>query len=80
MAEECAEVIQAITKIQRHGFESHHPDNEGGRSNRYHLLQEIGDVSAIMTMLLKGGDLPHPPTDEMIYAKLERLKKYTHHQ
>ena len=29
LAEECSEVIQAICKIQRHGYESFNPDELG---------------------------------------------------
>lgn len=78
LAEECAEVIQAVSKIKRHGYHSRH--SLGSPSNREHLLAEIGDVSAAVGLMLRAKDLPHPPTNEMIDGKLERLKKYTHHQ
>lgn len=42
LAEECGEVIQAIGKVLRHGFESTHPD--GGPTNRESLERECGDV------------------------------------
>lgn len=38
LAEECGEVIQAIGKILRHGYESRHPD--GGPTNREALERE----------------------------------------
>ncbi|MCU1313399.1 MAG: hypothetical protein JWM54_1156 [Acidobacteriaceae bacterium] len=44
LAEECAEVIQAIGKIQRHGLWSEHP--ESGIPNYNTLQREIGDVLA----------------------------------
>jgi NTP pyrophosphatase (non-canonical NTP hydrolase) len=46
LAEECAEVIQAIGKIQRHGLWSEHP--ESGIPNYNTLQREIGDVLAAL--------------------------------
>jgi NTP pyrophosphatase (non-canonical NTP hydrolase) len=46
LAEECAEVIQAIGKILRHGLWSEHP--ESGISNYNTLQREIGDVLAAL--------------------------------
>lgn len=80
LLEECGEVIQICGKILRHGFDSYHPSDPLMTTNRTLLLREMGDVSAVMTQLIKLGDLPNPPTDEMIYSKLDRLKKYSHHQ
>ncbi len=42
LAEGCGEVVQAIGKILRHGYESTHPD--GGPTNRATLERECGDV------------------------------------
>ena len=42
LSEECAEVIMAIGKILRHGFESRHPN--GGPTNRQTLERECGDL------------------------------------
>lgn len=39
------------------------------------LLKPIGDIAAVVTLLLKNGDLPHPPTDEQIYHKINELAK-----
>jgi NTP pyrophosphatase (non-canonical NTP hydrolase) len=38
--EECAEVIQAISKVNRFGIDGIH----NGKSNRDHLEEEIGDL------------------------------------
>lgn len=77
---EAAEVIHISGKILQHGYESTNPDGDPSVTNRMLLLKEIADISAVMTQLLKYGDLPNPPTDQMIYSKLERLRKYSHHQ
>src|SRR6266702_712335 len=51
LAEECAEVIVAIAKIQRHGYESFDPTIEipedmRPETNRQALTREMGDVRA----------------------------------
>lgn len=45
LAEECAEVIQAIMKIKRFGINDLYPD---GRTGREGLLDEIGDVFTVL--------------------------------
>ena len=49
LQEECAEVILAISKIKRFGWDSIHPD--GGVDNRVRLEQELGDVEAMIDIL-----------------------------
>jgi hypothetical protein len=80
LAQECSEVVHACTMALRHGLDSHSPNDPNKVTNRQYILNEIGDVSAAMFLLLNSGDLPNPPSDEYIYSKLDRLKKYTHHQ
>ena len=48
LQEECAEVIQAISKCRRFGMENEY--KEGG-TQREHLIQEIGDVSLLLELL-----------------------------
>lgn len=80
LSEECGEVVQICGKILRHGLDSHHPMDPIKVTNRDLLLKEIADISVAVGLLLKGGDLPHPPTNDMVDGKAERLKRYTHHQ
>ena len=42
LQEECAEVIQAISKCRRFGIENVYKD---GGTQREHLVQELGDVT-----------------------------------
>ena len=80
LAEECGEVIQAVGKILRHGFESRHPN--GGETNKDALLRELGDLSCLSTVVLAldlGGTpipLDHPTLAKAWAVKL----RYTHHQ
>lgn len=55
LSEEAGEVVQAVGKILRHGFESTHPD--GGPTNRESLERELGDLRAIVEQLAASGDL-----------------------
>lgn len=48
--EESAEVIQAISKIFRFGWDSYHP-NTPEQSNRQHLEEEIGDLLCMIDLL-----------------------------
>ena len=56
-AEECAETIQAITKILRHGYDSVNPLVDNSPTNREHLEKEIGDLTAAVAMLCASGDI-----------------------
>lgn len=78
LAEECGEVIQVIGKILRHGYGSYHPiTNE---SNVERLQAECGDVRAAMLMLCGAGDIQKDMIHYHADQKLERVKKYCHHQ
>jgi len=47
--EECGEVIVAISKIFRFGFDSRWP--EGGVDNRARLTEELGDLLAMVKLM-----------------------------
>lgn len=80
LAEECGEVVQMVGKILVHGYESFSPFDLDQETNRSGLLREIANISAVVGLMLKNGDLPHPPTNEQIDEKMKDLYKYTHHQ
>jgi NTP pyrophosphatase (non-canonical NTP hydrolase) len=48
LQEECAEVIQAISKIRRFGIDNSYKD---GGTQREHLVQELGDVTLLIELL-----------------------------
>ena len=48
LQEECAEVIQAISKIRRFGIDNVYKD---GGTQREHLIQELGDVTLLIELL-----------------------------
>jgi NTP pyrophosphatase (non-canonical NTP hydrolase) len=49
--EECAEVVVAGMKGERFGWDDHHPDYHEDAMNEEALIQEIGDVLAIIELL-----------------------------
>lgn len=78
-AEECAEVTQVITKIIRHGYGSYHPADPSRTPNRYSLRQEVIDVLAMATVLVKNGDID-PISEDEITKRIKAKKRYTHFQ
>jgi len=77
IAEECSEVIQAITKIQRHALWSEHPESH--IPNWRTLQREVGDVMAAFRVgegqrLIEWANVVQA-RDE----KLRTLPKYLHH-
>lgn len=80
LAEECGEVIQAVGKILRHGYESRNPLIAEGPTNRESLERELGDVHAAIILLRNSGDV----SGEEIIARCEKKQAsvgfYMHHQ
>lgn len=77
LAEECAEVIQVVGKILRHGYDSHHPVS--GEDNTLTLEKECGDVLAIMRMMDAAKDISKKSVNHFADAKEVRVKQYLHH-
>ena len=76
LSEECAEVIQAISKILRFGWGSCHPDTPE-ITNRIHLTEELGDLYCMMNLLSQKRSVVHGEIINYSMAKLEKLKKYS---
>jgi NTP pyrophosphatase (non-canonical NTP hydrolase) len=68
--EECAEVIQAISKIFRFGFDSSH----NGVTNREHLEFELGDLQCMIDLMTETGLADHQKILEAAEVKREKLK------
>ena len=58
--EECAELIQAISKEKR------------GKSNKTHLAEEMADVAICLEMLKKIYNVPEELVNRWITAKMKR--------
>lgn len=78
LQEECAEVIQAISKINRFGLNSEWE----GVTNKQALITEIGDVLALISVLVDETDINIKDEDihKAINAKYEKLKVFLPHE
>lgn len=69
LQEECAEVIVEVSKCRRFGLDSVH--YKTGIEHRLMLEQEVGDVMALVEILVKQGVL----TEQGIIQAIERKKQ-----
>ena len=74
LAEECAEVIQMKSKITRFGIDDYHPKNK--MPNREAFEQEIGDVLAMIEILIGNGILTKKGLADAKQRKLDKLGKW----
>lgn len=75
LQEEAAEVIQAVSKIRRFGWENHHPDET--QTNLEHLEEELGDMQALIELLMEIGLVSWGNVTVAKRAKIEKLKKWS---
>lgn len=57
LSKRCAEVIQVVAKIVRHGWESRDPTNGPSPSNRQMLETELGDIRIAIALLADAGNV-----------------------
>lgn len=79
LIEECGEVIQAASKVLRHGYENHHPSNNPNQTNRSDLREELNDVIAVHEAMFEANDLPNYGYSEIKKAWAKK-QRYAHHQ
>lgn len=72
LQEECAEVIQAVSKIRRFGLE----ESWDGHTNKQALITELGDVIAIIDILMDETDINITMDDitKAVEAKKKKLE------
>lgn len=80
LAEECGEVIHAIGKVLRHGYDDINPDRPQDGDNRERLHRELIDLAAVRLMMFIKRDIPKAQTTDDINAAYERKVRYSHHQ
>jgi NTP pyrophosphatase (non-canonical NTP hydrolase) len=78
LSEECAEVIQAISKCHRFGMDNLKPGKP--KTNREHLEEEIGDLLAMVDILIATQVIDPSTLDLAKKAKIEKLKKWSNIQ
>lgn len=77
LAEECAEVIQRVTKAQRWGLYEVQPGQELNNARR--IRQELNDVRAVVEMLYDGHGIDLFRDEEQIRAKREKVLQFMKH-
>lgn len=75
LQEECAEVIQAVSKISRFGLDNYKPGKP--KTNREHLEQELGDMIALVHILQNMHIVSQENIAASQSAKIEKLKKWS---
>ena len=75
LQEECAEVIQAVSKCNRFGIDENKPKNP--KTNRQHLEEELGDVLAMIHLLVESGVVNKTNLEYAKQAKFEKLKHWS---
>ena len=71
LQEECAEVIQAVSKCHRFGLDNAH---KSGASQRANLEMEVGDMLALVDILVEQGILDQDGLELAMDKKKEKLK------
>jgi NTP pyrophosphatase (non-canonical NTP hydrolase) len=75
LSEECAEVIQAVSKINRFGMDNYKPGKP--KTNRQHLEEELGDLMAMIDILQEMDVVSYTNIEKAAEAKHEKLKKWS---
>lgn len=71
--EECAEVIQVVSKGNRFGFDIEY----NGKTNRQKLTQEVGDVLCMIDLMVEKDILTTEGLEQAKKAKREKLKQWS---
>ena len=75
LQEECAEVIQAVSKISRFGIDNFKPGKL--KTNREHLEEELGDMLAMIDIMLEFSVVSIDNLETAKKAKIEKLKQWS---
>lgn len=75
LQEECAEVIQAVSKCSRFGIDTISMRTE--KSNRHNLTEEVGDVLCMIDLLIERGILTDSDVYDARAAKKVKLEKWS---
>ncbi len=75
LQEESAEIIQAVSKVFRFGYASKHPDK--GQTNREHLAEEIGDMLAMVQLVIENKIVDWEAVETAKNNKFEKLQRWS---
>lgn len=77
LQEECAEVITSISKCKRFGLHTLVPLTQTKETNMSRLSKELGDVLAMIDLLIDQKLVTHQELEEYKQSKIEKLKKWS---
>lgn len=80
LMEECSEVIQACSKILRHGYESMNYLLPGAATNRADLEREIGDMLSCVRRLELKNDIEVDTIGFGYLTRIQDKERFLHHQ
>lgn len=69
LMEECGEIIRIASKYQRFGRDSYNPNMPPGETNEESLVGELGDLIAVMELLVENDIIYGNPDGLYIDAK-----------
>jgi NTP pyrophosphatase (non-canonical NTP hydrolase) len=75
LQEECAETIVEVSKVRRFGFDATH--YKSGISHRTHLAMELGDVIAMIDILVEQGVVERHELDNFALQKKHKLTQWS---
>jgi len=79
LIEEAGEVLQAVGKVQRHGWESQDPTQAGQLpDNRESMERELGNLVAAVLLMARAGDIDPYAVLAAAKAKLETVQEWLH--
>lgn len=82
LIEECGEVIQAASKVLRHGYPSANPDKPPTYvgDNKWELGRELGHLLHAQDMVVNAGDVSIADVETGRIRKRETIGRWLHHQ
>ena len=75
LQEECAEVIQAVSKVNRFGLDNFKPGKP--KTNREHLEEELGDLVAMINIMVDEKLVDEKSIEAAAHAKVEKLNQWS---
>mgnify|MGYP001586058321 CR=1 FL=1 len=79
LAEEAAEVVQAVTKALRFGLHDSYPGYAGGLTNEEAVYAELNDLLAVVEMLEDDGSLTPFMGVQSRGQKQAKVRKFMEH-
>lgn len=73
--EECAEVVVAVSKISRFGLDNYKPGKP--KTNREHLEEEVGDLLAMVDLMVEHKIIDINSVDIAREAKKDKLRQWS---